>query len=105
MNNLVLIDAIYINRSGGKVLLEYLIKTIVSNGGQNNFFFLLDNRIAISNKTELEMLHVMYLSPSESARIDFYKKNIEKFNSIFCFSNVPPPLVVKEKKVLIYFQK
>ena len=37
------LDALYINSGGGKVLLDYLIKNILSK--EIDFFFLLDNRV------------------------------------------------------------
>jgi glycosyltransferase involved in cell wall biosynthesis len=100
---MVLIDSVYINKSGGKVLLEYLIKCIIEKKIENNFFFLLDNRIDISNTIKLELLNVEYLVPSEKSRRDFYNKNIDLYSSIFCFANVPPPIFIKDKLVSIYF--
>lgn len=100
---MVLIDSTYINKSGGKVLLVYLIKYILEKKIEKKFFFLLDNRIDISNTLNLELLNVKYLVPSEKSRRDFYIKNIDSFNSIFCFANVPPPIIIKDKTVSIYF--
>jgi len=100
---MVLIDSIYINKSGGKVLLEYLIKSIIDRKIEEKFVFLLDNRINISKAIKLELLNVKYLVPSEKSRRDFYIKNIDSFNSIFCFANVPPPITIEDKIVSIYF--
>jgi len=100
---MVLIDSIYINKSGGKILLEYLINSILARKIENKFFFLLDNRIDISSTIKLELLNVVYLEPSEKSRRKYYKKNIDLFSTIFCFANVPPPIIIKDKIVSIYF--
>lgn len=100
---MVLIDSIYINQSGGKVLLEYLIRTIFEKKIENRYFFLLDSRNNISKSINLDSLNITVLRPSERSRREFYKNNIDSFNSILCFGNVPPPIIIKDKGVYIYF--
>ena len=41
---MILIDAIYINNSGGKVLLEYFINHLIRIG-IDKYYFLLDKRL------------------------------------------------------------
>jgi glycosyltransferase involved in cell wall biosynthesis len=100
---MVLIDSVYINRSGGKILLEYLIKYILDKKDEYDFYFLLDKRIDISNIINIELLNFEYLPPSEKSRREFYNNNIDLFSSVLCFANVPPPIKIKDKVVSIYF--
>lgn len=100
---MVLIDSVYINKSGGKVLLEYIIKSIIDKKIERDFYFLFDKRIKISTSVDLHLLTFEYLVPSEKSRREFYKKSIDAFSLILCFANVPPPITIKDKKVLIYF--
>jgi glycosyltransferase involved in cell wall biosynthesis len=101
---MLIIDSIYINRSGGKVLLEYLIRHILENKQQDKFYFLFDKRIVISENLEKNLIRYKYLTPTEKSRKEFYCRNIELFKTIFCFANVPPPIKIKDKNVVIYFQ-
>ena len=98
---MVLIDTIYIHNSGGKILLNILIKKIISIG-QESFFFLFDNRLDPKIYKELKLENFRILKSSEQSRKSFYKKNKKSFNNYFCFSNVPPPIQI-EKPVIIYF--
>ena len=41
---MVLIDALFINKGGGAVLLQYLIECILAHPGKDDFFFILDRR-------------------------------------------------------------
>lgn len=103
MQKMVLIDSVYINKSGGKILLEYLIKYILDKKEEYNFYFLLDKRNDISNIINIQLLNYEYLPPSERLRRKFYNNNIDLFSSVLCFANVPPPIKIKDKIVSIYF--
>lgn len=95
---IILVDAIYINSGGGKVLLEYLIDYLSKK--KIEVFYLFDSRLDldISVKTENSILN-----PSESERKFFYKGiNKQDFHSILCFGNIPPPIKL-EANVYIYF--
>ena len=98
---MVLIDTIYIHNSGGKILLNILIKKIVSIG-QESFFFLFDNRLDPEIHKELKSDNFRILKANEQSRKRFYKQSKKSFNNYFCFSNVPPPIYI-EKPVIIYF--
>lgn len=100
---MVLIDSVYINKSGGKILLEYLMKYILDKEEGGKFYFLLDKRIDISKIINIELLNFEYLSPSENSRRKFYINNIDIYSSVLCFANVPPPIKIKNKTVSIYF--
>jgi len=98
-----LIDSVYINRSGGKILLEYFIQIVLDKGIQGDFYFLLDNRIVLPNSLTDKLLNYEYLPPSEFSRRKFYIANFDFFNGVLCFANVPPPINFKDKVVFIYF--
>ena len=97
---MVLLDALYINSGGGKVLLDYLIEKI--NEKKINFFFLLDDRI-VNNHYNLSNKKVLYLKSGLFTRHNFYRKNKTKFDSVFTFANIPPTISL-DCKVYTYFQ-
>ncbi len=86
---MILIDALFINKGGGAVLLQYLIETILAHPRKDDFFFLLDPRFdkpAISDK------NFTVISNKLSDRIRFYKHHKSDFTKVFCFANTPPPV-------------
>ena len=85
---MILLDALYVNNGGGKVLLDYLIKKIVTK--KLDFYFLLDNRI--KEKYVLPTKNFIYLKPTFFNRHLFYLKNKNKFTSVFTFANIPPTI-------------
>jgi len=84
---MLLFDALYINNSGGKVLLDYLISEL--NKSTHNVFYLLDNRCNGSYPF-LPAEKTLYLEASLLNRHKFYKKNKQRFSKILCFANIPP---------------
>lgn len=86
---MLLLDFIYINDSGGKVLLQYLTQQISENGV--NCFYLLDKRVE-NDFPQLSKDKVAFLPASENARKLFYKSSASRFTKILCFANVPPPI-------------
>ncbi|MDO7432493.1 glycosyltransferase [Acinetobacter baumannii] len=98
---MILIDAIYINNSGGLVLLRYLIEVIQQKNLE--VFYLLDNRTedCFGNICKNK---VKFIKNSHFERMKFYSNNKDKFDSILCFGNVPPPLRLKAK-VFVYFHQ
>lgn len=93
---MILIDALYINNSGGLELLKYLIEYIE----QNNIsaYYLLDKRCENSflniPKNRKTVLEASFIN-----RRRFYKKIPNSINSVLCFGNIPPTM---PKKVTIY---
>ena len=89
---MILIDALFINKGGGAVLLQYLIEKILANPEKDKFFFLLDPRFE-----RPAALHNNYLViPNKmSERIKFYKQHKDTYTKVFCFANIPPPLKLK----------
>lgn len=98
----ILIDAIYINNGGGKVLLDYLIQSLEKTN--HSFHYLLDGRIENKHPKIKESNCVTYLEASLRKRFAFYKNNRTKFSSILCFGNIPPPLKC-EGNVFTYFHQ
>jgi glycosyltransferase involved in cell wall biosynthesis len=100
---MILIDAIYINTGGGKVLLDYFIDTLIKNKLLSKYYFLLDDRISNNLVDKLDNKYYKIITPSEKNRKLFYQSEINKFYKIFCFANVPPPINIENKQVFIYF--
>lgn len=98
---MILIDALYINNSGGKVLLDYLIEELEKT--DKEVFYLLDERIQ-KEKLQLKKNKVIYLKASLIKRRNFYKENKNKFSSILCFGNLPPNIRTSAK-VYTYFHQ
>lgn len=85
---MILIDAVFINISGGKILLDYLIKSIEETNLE--VFYLLDNRIrknvSIANNENNVFFASGYLD-----RVKFYNSiRKDDFTFILCFGNIPP---------------
>jgi len=87
---MILLDAIYINNSGGKILLDYLITKFESE--KLLVFYLLDNRIKNNHPKINDSKNFIYLNASLLERHKFYKKNKNKFKKILCFGNIPPSI-------------
>ena len=99
MNNILLIDALHINDSGGKILLKYLIDSIEKS--KLKVIYLIDDRV----KEDLFFLNtnnVFFLKANFLNRFLFYLRNKNKFSKVFCFANVPPPISMNAS-VYTYF--
>lgn len=100
---MILLDATYINVSGGKVLLEYFIKNIQEKKIISNFFFLLDERLESEYVDSLSSKQYTKITNSEGKRKRFYQNLPTDITRIFCFGNIPPPIKVDGKDVFILF--
>ncbi len=89
---MVLVDALFINKGGGAVLLQYLIERILAHPNKDNFFFLLDPRF---DKPEILNKNYVVINNSINDRIKFYKLNRNNYSKVFCFANTPPPVKLK----------
>jgi glycosyltransferase involved in cell wall biosynthesis len=96
---MILIDALYINNGGGKILLDYLILKL----RQTNLdvYFLLDDRI-IGKHPEIKLGRVEYLKGNFIKRKGFYSVNKHRFTKVFCLGNLPPNIRL-EATVFTYF--
>jgi len=89
---MILVDALFVNKGGGAVLLDYLIEKALQHAKKDEFFFLLDPRFAKPANLEKNFIVI----PNKlSERNKFYKKNRDRFQKIFCFGNTPPPIRTK----------
>ncbi len=91
---MILIDALHINNSGGKILLNYLIKSIEQS--KLEVFYLLDDRIT-ADCSDIDNNKVLYLKANFINRFLFYIKNKNTFQKVFCFANISPPIKLKAK--------
>lgn len=99
---MLLIDALHINNSGGLVLLDYLIKSIEKS--KIDVFYLLDDRL-INNYSKIKSDKIIFLKANFINRYLFYCKNKNKFEKVFCFGNIPPPIKLKSKSYTYFQQK
>jgi hypothetical protein len=100
---MILIDAIYVNSGGGRILLDYFLKEFSKCGIQ--YSVLCDRRLYLTGffncKINKEKLFV--IKNGELSRYLFYFSKHHSFHSIFCFASIPPPFKIKDKKVTIFF--
>ncbi len=99
---MILFDSIYIHQGGGKTILNILISNILKNN-LDDYFFIIDKRYSDDILKKIPKEKFLPLESSELSRISFYRKNHKKFNTFFCLANVPPPLFINNKKVIVYF--
>jgi glycosyltransferase involved in cell wall biosynthesis len=82
---MILLDSVYINNSGGKVLLSYLISKL---SDKENILFIFDDR------TNLKVHHpkqiAIYSKPSLLKRHLLYIRKSSSISKIFSFANIPP---------------
>jgi len=97
---MLLVDSLYINVGGGKVLLEYLVKEIEAR--HMDVFYLFDLRCKNDFK-QVPNDRKVYLKAGFLNRYKFYKSNKENFTKIFCFGNIPPPCEINNGIVYTYF--
>lgn len=86
-NKKLLVDALYINESGGLRLLEYLVKMLEKRHA--NYFLLADER-CLGKFDCCES--VQYMKASLRERRSFYKAKDGCFGSVLCFGNIPSPI-------------
>ncbi|MCW3122924.1 MAG: glycosyltransferase family 1 protein [Flavipsychrobacter sp.] len=86
---MILVDALYINKGGGAVLLQYLIEQILAHPKKENVFFLLDPRF---DKPAILTKNFTIINNKLSDRIKFYKQHKSDYTKVFCFANTPPPV-------------
>jgi glycosyltransferase involved in cell wall biosynthesis len=90
---MILVDAVYINNSGGKILLDYLIQQLEETDIE--IYYLLDKRIEHKHPKIKISNQVKYIKGGFIPRLVFYFKNTIKYKSILCFGNFPPPIKQK----------
>ena len=98
---MILLDSLYINNSGGKVLLTYLIKELERHNLP--VFYLFDQRVSYDYQ-DISAERKLYLKASLKQRFLFYTKNKNRFTTVLCFGNLPPSIPL-EAKVFTYFHQ
>ncbi len=91
---MILIDALYINKGGGAVLLQYLIEKILAHPRKDEFFFLLDPRF---DKPVVLKNNYKVVPNKMKDRKAFYKETGGNYTKVFCFANTPPPIRLNAK--------
>ena len=99
---MTLIDALHINDSGGKILLDYLIKSIEESNIKVTY--MLDKRVE-GFHTNINNNNVLYIKSNFINRLLFYIRNKNKLQKVFCFGNIPPPINLKAKSYTYFHQK
>lgn len=99
---MILIDTLYVNNGGAKILLDYMIKEIEKT--TLNVFYLFDNRCNDSYH-EISIDRKIYLKASFFERYKFYKKNESRFTKVLCFGNLPPNIRLKAEVYTYFHQK
>ena len=94
--DMILIDAVYINAGGGKVLLADLITALRGGSG---IVLLIDSRLTGVDTTGFTTIKI---APGEFGRASFYRKHSQKLERVLCFGNVPPPVRL-DADVAVYF--
>ena len=87
---MILVDCVYINNGGGKILLDQLVISI--NGTNSNVQFLFDDRIVNNYKNEKFTNQPIFIKAGLNSRKIFYQLNKYKFSLVFTFGNIPPPI-------------
>ena len=89
---MLLIDTVFVNNGGAKILLDYLIVEVEKSNIKA--FFLLDSRIK-NNHPQIKENKFIYIKGNYIYRLFFYIYNAHKFKKIFCFGNLPPSFKTK----------
>lgn len=99
---MILIDSTYVFSGGGRILLNYFLNEFSKCGLE--YRVLCDRRLYITgffdNNIEKERLIII---SGELSRFCFYFSKSDLFCTIFCFASIPPPVKIKDKRVVIYF--
>ena len=97
---MILIDSLYLNSFGGKTILELVIdKILISN---LKCHFLLDRRLKSNLIDNIQIDCYTIIDVSHLNRKNFYLKNINRFSSILCLANIPPPINTSIKTTIFF---
>ena len=99
---MILVDAVYINDSGGKILLDYLIQQFEKTDME--IYYLLDKRVENKYSYIKAGNKVEYLKGGLIPRNQFYRKRGNAFRKVLCFGNFPP-LIMLKGTVFTYFHQ
>lgn len=100
---MILIDAVFINNGGGKILLDYLYNKIAKNS-TCQYLFLIDERLRNEYKEKKNPnIEIIFIN-GFLERCKFYSNNKIDFSNVLCFGNIPPNKRLK-CKVYTYFHQ
>ena len=97
---MILIDAVYLNSFGGKTILELFFTKLKDLDSE--YHFILDSRLKSNFINNIKTEHFTLINASHKNRKKFYFKNINKYSSILCLANIPPP-IKNSVKTYIFF--
>ena len=97
---MILIDAVYINSFGGKTILELFVTKILKLNIE--CYFLLDNRLKSKLAGNIKTNNLTLIDATHSDRKNFYLQNINRFSSILCLANIPPPIQTSIKTTIFF---
>ena len=97
---MILIDAVYINSFGGKTILELFVEKILNANIECHF--ILDSRLKSKWIEKINTNDYTSINASHINRKDFYLKNLNRFSSILCLSNIPPPIHTSVKTSIFF---
>lgn len=100
---MILIDAIFINDGGGKILLDYLYEFLEKNTSKC-IVMLIDGRLKLEYETK-KSNHISFVFlKSFSERNKYYRERGDQYSKVLCFGNIPPNIKLKAK-VFTYFHQ
>ncbi len=99
---MILIDSVFVNVGGAKILLEYILTKLASSSEE--YFLLLDYRSENNLDIDVHSFKFKYVK-GYFERKKFYEENRDKFSKVLCFGNIPPNYKMKDTKVYTYFQQ
>ena len=97
---MILIDALYINSFGGKTILELFYKKLINSDIE--YHFLLDRRLKSDFTQNLKSDSYTITDATHADRKNFYLQNINRFSSILCLANIPPPIYTTLKTTIFF---
>lgn len=100
---MILVDALYINTGGAKVVFESILKELVDKNLAYKYFFLVDNRLNSDLLKSINKNSYLKIESSLINRKTFYVKNKNVYTKIICLANLPPPIMESNIKVYIFF--
>lgn len=98
---MLLLDSLYINNSGGKILLEYLVEQLEKN--KIPVFYLFDERCK-DDFQNVPKRRKVYLKANLLNRHRFYRRKGGTFSQVLCFGNLAPTIPLKVP-VYTYFHQ
>lgn len=98
---MLLIDSLYINNGGGKILLDYLVEN--TENENINCFYIFDKRCE-NDYLNINSDRKVYMDGNILKRHQFYIKNRDKFSIVLCFGNLAPTIKL-DIPVYTYFHQ